>query len=181
MKSKLQPKLKGLYALRTISIIGILFALYKLTYYLNWTYQLVTNWSLPEIPFFSKVSLANSNVEISTTVYLIFALAYSIVFCFIIVGLFHLIKASKLLLNNQIFEEEISDAFNKAGKAFLIFGFGTFIIDFFFLLYALTSNRLNDLLSTELILFSILGYLMLFLSSIFKEGNVIKKENDLTI
>lgn len=174
-------KIKGLKAFNTFCFLGIVFAVIKLFYYLTWTFQLIKDWRLPEAAFFSKVSLANSNVEISTTIYLIFALAYIIIFCFIIIGLYQLIKATKLLANNQIFEEGTSIAFKKAGTSFLIFAYGTFIIDFILLLWGQTSNKLFNLLSTELILFLVLGYLMYFLSSIFKEGEVIKKENDLTI
>lgn len=180
MNSKTKT-IKGLKAFNTFCFLGIAFAVSKLFTYLTWVFQLIKDWSLPETPFFSKVSLVNSKVEITPTIYVIFALAYIIIFCFIIIGLYQLIKATKLLANNQIFKEGTSIAFKRAGTSFLIFAYGTFIIDFIFLLWGQTSNKLFNLLSTELILFLVLGYLMYFLSSIFKEGEVIKKENDLTI
>ena len=181
MKNKIKNTDKGIKAFNTIYIIGIVFALMKLIDYLQWTFQLVKKWRLPDEPFFSKVSLLNSNVEISITAYLIFAIAYIAVFGFIVLGLYQLNRTTKLFAEKIIFQQEVSIAFKKAGKSFLTFTFGTLIIDVAFLVFAQTSSRVIDLLSTELLVFLILGYFMFFLSDIFKEGITLKEENDLTI
>lgn len=181
MKNKTKNTAKGIKAFNIIYIIGIIFAIVKLIDYLLWTFQLIRNWSLPDAPFFSKVSLINSNVEISVAAYLIFAIAYIIVFGFIILGLYQLNTTTKLFAERNIFQEEVGSAFRKAGKSFLAFAFGTLIIDVAFLGWAKTSNRVMDLLSTELLVFIILGYLMFFLADIFKEGITIREENELTI
>ncbi|GAA4271795.1 DUF2975 domain-containing protein [Aquimarina gracilis] len=181
MKNKTKQIDKGIKAFNTIYIIGIIFVLMKLIDYLQWTFQLIKKWSLPDEPFFSKVNLTNSNVEISISTYLTFAIAYIIVFGFIILGLHQLNRTTKLFAENKIFQQEVSLAFKKAGKLFLAFAFGTLIIDIAFLAWAQTSSRVIDLLSTELIVFLILGYLMFFLSDVFKEGISIREENELTI
>lgn len=181
MESKTKKIDEGANAFNLIYLIGIFFAIGKLLDYLQWTFQLVKKWSLPDEPFFSKVNLMNNNVEISITVYLIFALAYILVFGFIPLGLYQLNKTTKLFAKKIIFQKEISAAFRNAGKSFLSFAFGTLIIDIAFLAWANTSSRIIDLLSTELLVFFILGYLMFFLSDIFKEGLSIKEENELTI
>ncbi len=168
-------------AFSTLYIIGLLFVGSKLVDYLKWTFQLVKNWNLPEEPFFSKVNLINSSVDVTVKVYLIFAIAYIIAFGFIILGLYQLNQLTKLFDEKMIFQEEVSTAFRKAGKSFLIFAFGTLIIDIALLAWARTSSMVLDLLSTELIVFIILGYLMFFLSDIFKEGIIIREENELTI
>lgn len=168
-------------AFSTLYIIGLIFVGSKLINYLKWTFQLVKNWELPEEEFFSKVNLVNSSVDITVTAYLIFAIAYIIAFGFIILGLYQLNQLTKLFDENLIFQEEVSTAFRKAGKSFLIFAFGTLITDIALLAWAWTSSMFLDLLSTELIVFIILGYLMFFLSEIFKEGITIREENELTI
>lgn len=181
MKNETNKANKGIKAFNTIYIIGIIFASTKLIDYLQWTFQLTKKWSLPDEPFFSKVNLINSDVEISITAYLIFALAYIIVFGFIILGLYQLNKTTKLFEEKMIFQQEVSSAFKKAGNSFLAFAFGTFFIDIAFLAWAQTSNRVIDLLSTELLVFIILGYLMYFLSDIFNEGITIQQEIEFTI
>lgn len=181
MNNKKRNKDKGIVAFNSIYLIGIIFAIGKLIDYLQWTFQLIKKWNLPDEPFFSKVQLTNSNVEISLTSYLIFALAYIFVFGFIIYGLYLLNESTKLLTAKNIFQEKVGSAFRKAGKSFLAFAFGTLIIDIAFLAWANTSNRFIDLLSTELLVFFILGYFMFFLSDVFKKGIAIKKENELTI
>jgi hypothetical protein len=123
----------------------------------------------------------SSDVEISVSVYLIFAIAYTLIFGFIFLGLYQLNKTTKLFAEKNIFQKEVSLAFRKAGKSFLIFAYGTFIIDIAFLAWAKTSSRVIDLLSTELLVFLILGYLMFFLADIFKEGISLQEENELTI
>lgn len=172
---------KGFNAFNTLYIIGIVFAIGKLIDYLQWTFQLVKKWNIPEQAFFSKVSLLNSDVEISVTAYLLFAIAYIVAFGFIILGLYQLKQTSKLFAEKKIFHDEVGSAFKKAGKSFLTFAFGTLAIDVLFLFWAKTSNRIIDLLSTELLVFVILGYLMFFLSDIFNEGISIREENELTI
>ncbi len=172
---------KGIKAFNTIYIIGIIFAGTKLIEYLRWTFQLIKKWSLPDEPFFSKVNLIDNNVEISVMAYMIFAIAYIIVFGFIFLGLYQLNNTTKLFAEKKIFQKEISPAFKKAGKSFLAFAFGTLIIDIAFLAWAQTSSRVIDLLSTELLVFLILGYLMFFLADIFKEGITLQEENELTI
>ena len=181
MENKTKNTDKGIKAFKTIYIIGIIFAGIKLIEYIQWTFQLIKNWELPEMPFFSKVYLTNSDVEISITAYLIFAIAYIIVFGFIFLGLYQLNRTTKLFAEQNIFLKEVGLAFKNAGKSFLTFAFGTLIIDIAVLAWAQTSNRVIDLLSTELIVFIILGYLMFFLADIFKEGITLKEENDLTI
>ena len=181
MKSKTKKTGKGIKAFNTIYIIGIFFAGTKLIEYLQWTFQLAKKWKLPNEPFFSKVNLINSDIEISITAYLIFALAYIIVFGFIILGLYQLNKTTKLFEKKVIFQQEVGSTFKKAGNSFLAFAFGTLFIDIVFLAWAQTSSRVIDLLSTELFVFLILGYLMYFLSDIFKEGINLQEENELTI
>ncbi|MEM9856586.1 MAG: DUF2975 domain-containing protein [Bacteroidota bacterium] len=181
MASKTSTNNKGIKAFNTIYIIGIIFSGMKLIEYLQWTFQLIRKWSLPDKPFFSKVDLLNSDVDISLTAYLIFAIAYIIVFGSIFTGLYQLNKTTKLFGEKNIFHREVSLAFKKAGRSFLAFAFGTLIIDIAVLAWAQTSSRVIDLLSTELIVFLILGYLMFFLSDIFKEGINLKEENELTI
>ncbi|MEL6558516.1 MAG: DUF2975 domain-containing protein [Bacteroidota bacterium] len=172
---------KGIKAFNTIFIIGVFFATTKLINYLQWTFQLTKNWALPETPFFSKVNLINGDAEISVTAYLIFAIAYIIVFGFIFLGLYQLNGTTKLFAEKKIFQREIGSAFKKAGNSFLAFAFGTLTIDIAFLAWAQRSSRLVDLLSTELLVFLILGYLMYFLADIFREGITLKEENELTI
>lgn len=181
MKEITKKKNKGIKGFSTIYLIGLIFVGAKLLEYLQWTFQLIKNWSVPNDPFFSKVNLINSNIEISVTAYLIFAIAYIIAFGFIILGFYQLNQITKLFDEKNIFQEEVSVAFKKAGKSFLVFAFGTLIIDIAFLGWARTSSMFLDLLSTELIVFIILGYLMFFLSDIFKEGITIREENELTI
>ncbi|SFU18836.1 Protein of unknown function [Algoriphagus locisalis] len=164
-----------------IYMIGVIFATTKLIDYLQWTFQLIKKWDLPDEPFFSKVVLMNNTVEISTTAYLVFALAYILVFGFIILGLYQLNRTTKLFEGNSVFQPEVSVSFKRAGKSFLAFAFGTFIIDVAFLAWAHTSSRVMDLLSTELLVFLILGYLMFFLADVFKEGITLQEENDLII
>ncbi len=172
---------KGIQAFNTIYIIGIIFAFGKLIDYLQWTFQLVKEWNLPDEPFFSKVNLINSDSQISITAYLIFAIFYIIVFGFIILGLYQLNKTRKLSVERKFFQREVSVSFYKAGKSFLAFSFGTLLIDIVFLLWASTSRRLIDLISTELLVFLILGYMMFFLADILKEGINIKDAKELTI
>jgi len=181
MKNRTKKTDKGIKAFNTIYIIGIIFAGTKLIDYLQWTFQLVKKWRLPDEPFFSKVSVINSEVQIAITAYLFFALAYIIIFGFIFLGLYQLNKTTKLFAEKKIFQKEVSSAFKKAGKSFLTFAYGTLIIDIAFLAWAKTSNRVVDLLSTELLVFLILGYLMFFLADIFKEGITLQEENELTI
>lgn len=172
---------KGIKAFNTIYIAGIVFAVLKLIEYLQWTFKLIRKWELPEKPFFSKVNLTDIDVEMSLTAYLCFAICYIIVFGFIFLGLYQLNKTTKLFAEETIFQKEVGSAFKKAGKSFLTFAFGTLIIDIAVLAWTLTSSRVIDLLSTELIVFLILGYLMFFLADIFKEGITLKEENELTI
>lgn len=172
---------KGIKAFNTIFFFGVVFAGMKLIGYLQWTFQLIKKWDLPDEPFFSKVNLINIDVEMSITAYLIFSIIYIIFFGFIFLGLYQLNKVTKLFAEKKIFQKEVSSAFKKAGKAFLTFAFGTLSIDIALLAWTLTSSRIVDLLSTELIVFLILGYLMFFLADIFKEGITLQKENELTI
>lgn len=181
MNSRIKTPDKGIKAFNTIYIFGIVFAGIKLIDYLQWTFQLIKEWSLPDKPFFSKVYLANSDVEVSVAAYLTFAIAYIIVFGFIVLGLYQLNNTTKLFAEKMIFKQEVSLAFKKAGKSFLAFAFGTLIIDVAFLVWAQTSNRVFDLFSTELLVFLILGYLMFFLADIFKEGITLQEESELTI
>lgn len=181
MKNKTKNTDKGIKAFNTIYIIGIVFAGMKLIDYLQWTFQLIKKWELPQEPFFSKVNLTNVDVQMSITAYLIFAVSYIAVFGFIFLGLYQLNKTTKLFAEKNIFQKEVGSAFKKAGKSFLAFAFGTLIIDIAILVWTQTSSRVIDLLSTELIVFLILGYLMFFLADIFKEGITLKEENELTI
>ena len=158
-----------------------MFAGLKLIEYLQWTFQLVKKWDLPDEPFFSKVNVAGSDVVLSASAYLIFALAYIFVFGFIFLGLYQLNNSTKLFAEKKLFQNEAGPAFKKAGKSFLAFAFGTMLVDISFLIWAQTSNRVIDLLSTELIVFVILGYLMFFLADLFNEGVTLKEENELTI
>jgi hypothetical protein len=181
MKSNTQKTTTGFKAFNTVYFIGSAFAALKLLDYLQWTVQLARKWQLPEAPFFSKVNLTDLDNEMSLTAYLVFALAYILAFSCIILGLYQLKNLSKFFEDNTIFQNEISDAFLKAGKYFLVFAFGTFAIDVALLLWNLTSSRVIDLLSTELIVFTILGYIMFFLADVFKKGIHLQEENELTI
>jgi hypothetical protein len=181
MTDKTKNTDKGIKAFNTIYVIGIVFAGIKLIDYLQWTFQLIRKWELPKEPFFSKVNLTSLDIEMSITAYLFFAIAYILVFGFIFLGLYQLNKTTKLFAENDIFQKEIGSAFKKAGKSFLSFAFGTLIIDIAILAWTQTSSRINSLLSTELIVFLIFGYLMFFLADIFKEGITLREENELTI
>ncbi|MFH4967298.1 DUF2975 domain-containing protein [Gaetbulibacter sp. M240] len=181
MNNKTKKTDKGIKAFNTIYMIGIVFAGTKLIDYLQWTFQLIKKWHLPDDPFFSKVNIINSDVQISITAYLIFAIAYVIIFGFIFLGLYQLNTTTKLFAEKKIFQKEVSSAFKKAGKSFLTFAFGTLIIDIAFTAWARTSSKVIDLLSTELLVFLILGYLMFFLADIFKEGITLQEENELTV
>ena len=181
MNNKTKKADKGINAFNTIYIIGIIFAGTKLINYLQWTFQLAKKWRLPDEPFYSKVNLVNSDAEISVMAYLIFAIAYLIVFGFIILGFYQLNNSTKLLTEKTIFQQEVGLAFKKAGNSFFIYAFGTLFIDVAFLAWAQTSNRVIDLLSTELLVFIILGYLMYFLSDVFKKGLDLQEEIELTI
>lgn len=179
--TKLNKATKGIKSFETIYYFGIIFAILRLVAYFKWTFQLIRKWDLPEEPFFSKINLTNSEAEISITYYLIFAIAYILIFCFILLGLYQLNESMKLFANNTIFQDKISKAFLKAGKSFFIFAFGTFIIDIALVMCTTGNIPVIDLMSTELVVFVMLGYLMYFLSDVFKKGIMIKQENDLTI
>lgn len=116
-------------------------------------------------------------VEISIAAYLFFAIAYIILFGFILLGLFQLNEATKFIAKKQIFQEKVSSAFRKAGNSFLTFGCGTLIIDIALLAWTSTSSRVLDLLSTELLVFVVLGYLMFFLADVFNEGISLQRDN----
>jgi hypothetical protein len=120
-------------------------------------------------------------MEFSPSVYLTFALFYILFYAFILIGFFQLDRAIKLLSKQKIFLPEIHTAFKKAARSFLIYVVGTFIVDFIFLITASTSRPILNLFTTETIVFIILGYLLLFLSDVLKEGIVLKQENELTI
>lgn len=172
---------KGLKSFTTMYIIALVFACTKLFEYILWTFKLSKSWNLPEDAFFSKVNLMNANVEISVMAYLIFSIAYIIAFGFIIKGLSQLHSTTKLFEQRKIFQTEVSSAFKKAGNSFLIYAFATLFIDIALLMWARTSSRFLDLLSTELLVFLIFGYFMFFLSDVFKEGISLREENELTI
>lgn len=181
MENKSKTTDKGIKAFNTIYLIGIVFAILKLIDYLQWTFQLIKKWNLPDEPFFSKVNLAGSDVTLSISAYLIFALAYILIFGFIFLGLYQLNNSTKLFAEKNLFQKDVGLAFKKAGKSFLAFAFGTMLVDIALLFWAQTSNRIIDLFSTELIVFVILGYLMFFLADLFEEGITLKEENELTI
>ncbi len=181
MKKKTQKTDKGIEAFNTIFIIGVVFATMKLLDYLQWTFQLIRKWELPEEPFFSKVNMLGAESNLSITAYLVFAIAYTLVFGIIFLGLYQLNKTTKLFTEKKIFQKEVSVAFKNTGKAFLTFAFGTLVIDIIVLAWIQSSNKLIDLLSTELIVFIILGYLMFFLAHIFNKGISLQEENELTI
>ena len=172
---------QGIKAFNTLYIVGVIFALTKLIDDLKWTYQLAKNWKIPEEPFFTKVFLVNAEASASVTAYLIFAIAYILLFGFIFLGLYQLNGSAKLFAEKKIFQSEVGAAFKKAGNSFLTFAFGTLLIDIAFLAWTQTSSRVMDLLSTELMVFLILGYVMYFLSDVFKEGIMLREENELTI
>lgn len=179
MKDQTKTTDKGIKAFNTIYVFGIVFAGLKFIDYLQWTFQLTKNWELPAEPFFSKVILADT--DMSLPAYLVFAILYMIVFGFIFLGLYQLNKTAKLFAQKSIFKKEVGSAFKSAGESFLAFAVGTLVIDIAVLAWAQTSSRVIDLLSTELIVFIILGYLMFFLADVFKEGITLKEENELTI
>lgn len=180
-ETELKKKLKGIKFFNVLYFIGVIVMANKMLDYLHWTFLLIRKWEIPQEPFFSRVDLSHSDVHLSITMYLVFAIAYSIAFAFTLIGLYQLNKSSKLLAQNQIFLREISEDFKKAGTSFLIFTFGTLTIDIAMLFFAKTSNKVVNLFSTETILFLILGYLLFFLSDVFSEGVIIKEENELTI
>lgn len=160
---------------------GIIFAFIKILELITNFFKLIEDKSIENQLFFSRIDLSKSNVELSLTTYIIFALAYLLIWGFVIYGFFQLIKISKQLNKGKIFNSNTSELFKKAGKAFVYFGFGTLLIDIAVLIIALTSNRLVDLLSIEIIIFIIFGYMMYFLSDVFNEGFIINEENELTI
>lgn len=178
---KSEKKLKGIKFFNVLYFAGVILVVNKMLSYMHWTFLLIRKWKLPEEPFFSTVNLTHSHENLSLVAYLVFAVAYMVAFGFVLVGLYQLNKTTKLLSEHQIFLTEISDAFRKAGRSFLIFIFGTFVIDILLLFWTQTSSRIVDLFATETIVFLLLGYLLFFLSDVFKEGVMIKQENELTI
>lgn len=181
MTNKTKNTDKGVKAFNTIFIFILIFAGWKLFDYLQWTFRLIRKWNLPDEPFFSKVNLTSIDANISITAYLIFAITYIAVFGLIFLGLYQLNKTTKLLEGDKVFQKEVGSAFKKAGKAFLAFAFGTIIVDISLLAWAQTSSKVIDLISPELIVFFILGYLMFFLADIFNKGISLQEENELTI
>ena len=104
MTDKTKNTDKGIKTFNTIYIIGIVFAGMKLIDYLQWTFQLIRKWELPEEPFFSKVYMTSIDVEMSITSYLFFAISYIVVFGFIFLGLYQLNKTTKLFAEKNIFQ-----------------------------------------------------------------------------
>mgnify|MGYP003691487195 CR=1 FL=1 len=181
MKSRTKGKSKGMAFLFSIKFFGLMFVTGRLVAYISWTYELVKNWAIPTEPFFAKVTVLHSSNALTVEGYLAFAIAYIVAFGLVILGMLQLEKSTRLCTDTSLFQEKIGHAFKKAGISFLIFAFVTFWLDTFYLFFESTSSRTLDLLSTELLVFTILGFLLLFLSDVFKEGITIREENELTI
>ncbi len=172
---------KGINAFSFLYYGGLIMVSTKLIQYGQWIFQLIKNWSLPEEPFFSKIMLLPTEAQFSPSVYLVYALLYILFYSFIVVGFFQLDRAIKLLSKQKIFIPEVHSGFKRAARSFLIYVIGTFLVDFVLLLSATTSRPILSLFTTETIVFTILGYLLLFLADILKEGIALKQENELTI
>ena len=179
--TKSEKQFKGINAFLTLYFIAVIIVVEQLIKYSQWTVQLVKKWELPKEPFFSKINLVPLDLDLSLYQYIGFAITYMIFYGFILIGLIQLNRTIKLLSEKKLFLPEISSDFKKAGKSFLIFVIGTFIVDFSLLLTASTSKPILDLFATETIVFIILAYLLFFLSDILKEGVLLKEENELTI
>jgi hypothetical protein len=172
---------KGINAFLLLYFIAVIIVVEQLIKFSQWTVQLVKKWELPEGLFFSKINLASLDLELSIYQYIGFAITYILFYGFILIGLIQLNRTIELLSQKKIFLPEISSDFKKAGKSFLIFVIGTFIVDFSLLLIAGTSKSILDLFVTETIVFIVLAYLLFFLSDVLKEGVLLKEENELTI
>lgn len=183
MTNKLVPKKssKGISAFSFLYYGGLVIVCTKLIQYGQWIFQLLKNWRLPEEPFFSKIVLLPTETQFSPSVYLVFAILYTLFYSFILVGYFQLDRAIKLLSKQKIFLPEVHSDFKRAARSFLIYVLGTFLVDFIFLVTAYTSRPILSLFATETIVFIMLGYLLLFLADVLKEGIVLKQENELTI
>lgn len=182
MKKRTKNKDNQFKAFQTLFAIGVITAFLKFIDYIKWTFNLIRNWELPEAPFFSNVNLSTSNVDFSITAYLIFAIANIIVFLIIFYGFYQIHRISKLFERKDIFKKEVGLAFSKAGKSFFLFGLGKVCIEIAIIVWAgKTSIRISELFSTELTIFILFGYVMFFLADVFKEGIVLKEENELTI
>lgn len=179
MKNK-QPKRsdKTVEIFNTIFIIGVFFTFTKMIDYLQWTFQLIKKWELPNEPFFSKINIINSSTNVSVTAYLMFAVSYIFAFAFIILGLYALNKTKKLFSEQQFFNKEVGLNFKKAGNYFFAFVIAHMLIDIVFLAWSKTSSKAIDLLSTKQLIFLVLGFLMFFLSEVFKKITVLKDDNN---
>jgi len=181
MKEKNKSLLKGLRAFKVLYFVSIIVVVKNLIGYLQWTFQLVKKWALPEEAFFSNIELTGTEGQISITSYLIVAICYIVFYAFIPVGLIRLERTLRLLSENKLFLKEIIIDFQKAGRFFLVFFVGTFATDILLLLIASTGRPVLSLFSTDNVVFFILAYLLFFLSDILKQGIVLKEENELTI
>lgn len=108
--------------------------------------------------------------------YLVFAVTYILLFGFVALGLYQLNKVRKLFIDNIYFTEEISTSFKKTGRFFIAFVVSILIVDIALLAWSKTSIKAIQLFSTEQIVFLILGYLLFFLSGIFKKGTRLQKQ-----
>lgn len=149
--------------------------------YAQWLIRLVKKGSIPAEPFFSKIKLAGDVTQHGESTYLIFGILYLLFYCFAIWGLFAINKAVELLSKDELFHLEISHMFKKAGKLFLIYVIGTFVIDLAFLAVSDTGRPVRDLFTSETAVFMILAYLLFFIADILSEGVELKEENELTI
>ncbi len=175
MKNKKSDKIIDVF--NTLYVIGAFFAFTKMMAYLQWTFQLIRKWKLPNEPFFSKVVIPESNTEISITMYLSLASAYILAFGFVIFGLYTFHKTKKFFTEEKYFQKEISTIFSKVGTHFISYVFVILFIDICFLFWTKTSSKVVNLLSTELLLFLVLGLLMFFISEIFKKVAILKEDN----
>lgn len=179
--SKKEKQHSGISGFSMLHFVGIIFVISVLLNYSQWTLRLIRKWELPTEPFFSKINLLPEEADMSLTAYLIFSIGYIAFYIFIIIALERLRKSISLLSAKKLFVTEVSAGFKAAGRYFMTFVIGTFILDVALLAVASTGRPVLDLIATETVVFVILAYVLFFMSDIFEEGILLKEENDLTI
>lgn len=173
--------LKGINAFTLLWYVGLFFVGEKIIEYSIWIIRLLKKWELPNEPFMSKIDLTNADTEISLYAYLILATGYLIFYLFILLGLIQITNSIHQLSQNKIFLKEMGTSFRKAGRFFLVFVIGTFLVDVAALFFSWSSSPIVDLFVTETIVFILLSYLLFFVADILEEGVILKEENELTI
>ena len=164
--------------LSILNFIGVSFILLKIITYIQWSILLLSNNQLPEYYFLLKIAIKDMPIYVSITTYVVYIICYILV----LIGLNAIRDSIKFLSKGELFNEKISFLLEKASKLFLIFIIGIFTTNLFLALFKSNSiSSFINLFSGEIVIFSILPFMLLFISNIIKQGTIIKKDNDLTI